>query len=747
MMFRPGILSCASLLATSLFAAPAVANDWSNWRGPERNGVSRETGLPDDMNDVLWMKKDVSCRSTPIVMNDKVYVISKIGEDATEQERVVCMDAKTGDIIWEHRFSIFFTPIVSVRLGWTEPVGDPETGNVYVHGTQGLFFCFDGETGEVKWQKSLTEDFGRITGYGGRVTSPIVDGNLVFLSMISSNWGAQGGGGVRFIAFDKNTGDVVWWNSTGLRPSDTHRCVPTVTTLNGQRVLISGGGDGNLHAFQVNTGRKLWSYEIGSGAINPSPVVRGNFLFAAHGEENLGRATVGRVLCLDISGNEPTLVWEKDGIEFKHSSPMLLAGELILPDRQGRLYAFDTTSGKRLWRAKFGVNCTGSPSYGDGKIYLSAVNGYFHILDATNKGKSLSRKRFQPANPSFDVEVQGTAAIANGCVYFGTTEEFYCLGTYNKVDVDVPDQPDSLPDNPNGTPAVLQVVPAEVALVAGEKVDFEARLFDANGQFIRTTEISLTPGPMKRGPGLGEGVSLPVLQGTINGATYSAPDIAGGQSGSLTATAGDLTADIRIRQVPKLPYSEDFENTAPGLIPGGWTNTQLRFVTKKMDDGNMVLMKTANLAIPFYSQWYAFIGTPNMAGYTVSADVMGEQANDNLPNMGLTAHRYIFQMLGNEQRLRISAWDAVPRVAEEMDFAWEENTWYQMKMTVNLADGTADVLGKVWKKGDPEPADWTIQMKDATPHTSGPPGLYGSANGIQPPNAGTPIYYDNIQVK
>ncbi|MEM9657846.1 MAG: PQQ-binding-like beta-propeller repeat protein, partial [Planctomycetota bacterium] len=293
------ILACLLLPATSLFG-----NEWTSWRGPEQNGVSRETDLPADLDDVLWMKQDVSCRSTPIVMNGKVYVVSKSGEGVDEQERVVCMDAQTGDVVWEHRFGIFFTPIVSIRLGWTVPVGDPQTGNVYAHGTQGLLFCFDGETGKVKWQKSLTEEFGRITGYGGRVTSPVVDGDLVFLSMISSNWGAHGGGGVRFLAFDKHNGEMVWWSTTGIRPSNTYRCVPVVTTINDQRILISGGGDGHLHAFQVNTGKKVWSFEFGNGAMNPSPVVQGNRLYAAHGEEIPGRATVGRVACLDIGGAE-----------------------------------------------------------------------------------------------------------------------------------------------------------------------------------------------------------------------------------------------------------------------------------------------------------------------------------------------------------------------------------------------------------------------------------------------------------
>ena len=742
MKLQVEILVCVALLAT-----PVLANDWHSWRGPEANGVSREVDLPADLEDVLWMKKDVSCRSTPIVMNDKVYIVSKIGEDADEQERVLCMDARTGDVIWEYRFGIFFTPIVGIRLGWTVPVGDPETGNVYAHGTQGLLHCFDGDTGKVKWQKSLTEEFGRITGYGGRVTSPVVEGNLVIISMISSNWGAQGGGGVRFLAFDKRSGELVWWSTTGIRPSNTYRCIPVVTTIDGQRILISGGGDGHLHAFQVNTGKKIWSFEFGNGAMNPAPVVDGNLLYAAHGEEIPGRATVGRVACFDIGGTEPKIVWEKDGIEFKYPSPMLVNGQLFLPDRQGRLYCFDAKNGDRLWRAKFGRNCTGSPTYGDGKIYLSSVHGYFHILDANNKGRRLSRKRFQPADPEFDVEVQGSAAIANGCVYFGTTEEFYCLGKYNKTEVSIPPQPSVPPVNPNGEPAQLQVIPAEVNLKAGERVKFQAKLFDAKGQFVKTSPVTLTLAAMKRGPGLGEGVTLPLLQGQVDGATFTAPTMEAGQSGSLLATVGDLKASVRVRQVPSLPYREDFESTGPGLIPAGWTNTQLRYVTTKLDDGNTVLMKTANIAVPFYRQWYAFIGTPDMAGYSISADVMGKEVRENRPNMGVTAHRYILQLVGNEQKLRVSAWDAIPRVAKEIDFAWQPDTWYRLKLNVKAENDHTLVLGKVWKTGEAEPDDWNLELTDKNPNLSGPPGIYGSALGIQPPSPGTPIYYDNILVE
>ncbi len=729
------------LLATTTFAV-----DWVHWRGPERNGVSRETGLPASFEQTLWVRDDVSCRSTPIVMNGKVYAISKVGAGPKEQERVVCMDALTGDIVWEHRFSVFFTSIVSVRLGWTVLAGDPETGSIYAHGTQGLLFCLDAETGDVKWQKSLTEDFGRISGYGGRITSPLIDGDLLIVSMISSNWGSHGGGGCRFFAFDKRSGEVVWWNSTGFRPSNTYRCVPVATTINGERILISGGGDGRLHAFQVNTGKKVWSYEFGNGAMNPSPVVEGNLVWAAHGEENPGRATVGRLICLDVGTGQPELVWEKDGIEFKYPSPMLHEGKLYIPDRQGRLYCYDSKTGGRLWRRKFGRNCTGSPVYADNKIYLSSVHGYFHILDATAQGRVLARKRFQPANPAFDVEVQGSAAVANGCVYFGTTEEFYCLGSHRTARPEIPPQPAPPGTNPEGEPAQLLIVPADVTVRSGETVQFRARLFDSKGRFIRETEAQWSLAPMARGPGLGADAKLSELQGTLDDGRFVAPQMKGGQLGNVTATAAGLDARARVRQVPAFPYHEDFESISPGLIPPGWTNTQLRYVTTRLD-GNTVLMKTARIAAPFYRQWYAFIGTPEMSGYSVSTDAMGEQVGNNLPNMGVTGHRYILQLVGNEQKLRLSAWDAIPRVSEEIPFTWRADKWYRLKLAVQIDGDAGLVRGKVWARDEDEPDDWTVELRDVNPNRSGAPGVYGSAQGIQPPKLGTRIYYDNVMVE
>src|SRR5262249_29335029 len=156
--------------------------------------------------------------------------------------------------------------------------GDPKTGNIYAHGTQGMLYCFDKDL-KVLWSRSLSEEYGRITGYGGRVTSPTVGEDLVIVGMLHSSWGGQGQGGCRWIAMNKLTGEVVWWSEPGGQPKDTYYSVPVIATIGGQRLLISGGADGGVHAMQVRTGKPVWGHVFGTGAINCSPVVDGSLVY------------------------------------------------------------------------------------------------------------------------------------------------------------------------------------------------------------------------------------------------------------------------------------------------------------------------------------------------------------------------------------------------------------------------------------------------------------------------------------
>jgi len=140
-------------------------------------------------------------------------------------------------------------------------------------------------------------------------------------------------GRTRFVAFDKKTGKVVWWASTGFAPKDTYYSTPVVANIGGQRLLISGGGDGGVHAFKVRTGERVWSYIFGTSAVNCSPVVDGNLVYVGHGEENEGINQQGRVICVDGSQvdakKEPKLVWKVDGLKAKFASPVIHEGAAV----------------------------------------------------------------------------------------------------------------------------------------------------------------------------------------------------------------------------------------------------------------------------------------------------------------------------------------------------------------------------------------------------------------------------------
>ena len=153
-------------------------------------------------------------------MNNRVYVIGRVGVDITEQERVACFDAETGNLLWEHRFNVFHSTIPFNRLGWTSLAGDRETGYIYAHTISGVFACFD-KNGMVVWSHSLTEEFGRFTGYGGRTVTPVVDRDFVILSFLNTSWGSHAAMRHRYFAFDKKTGEVVWTTTPG-GPSKGH---------------------------------------------------------------------------------------------------------------------------------------------------------------------------------------------------------------------------------------------------------------------------------------------------------------------------------------------------------------------------------------------------------------------------------------------------------------------------------------------------------------------------------------------
>ena len=750
------------VLCCSAAPSSARAGDWTHWRGPLQDGFSPENNLPDTFspatpgkNNLVW-KAPHGCRSTPLVHNGHVYINGHTGDGITSQEYVAALDVKTGKLAWEHKFNLFLTDIVPARVCWTNLAADPATGTVYNHGTQGLLTAFDGKTGKILWQHSLTEEFGRISGYGGRLCSPIVDGDLVIQTIICAAWGEYARGGTRVIAFDKRDGHVVWWGSAGYRVRNTHQSTPTVATINGERLIIVGGGDGGLHAFKVGTGEKVWTYILNDGAVNCSPVVAGTLVYACHGGTNVDSNRQGRVVCLDagkVKDGKPAEVWRVDGLKIKLTSPLLYKGRLYLNDDGANLYCLNAADGKELWKLKFGrgSNNRCCPVWADGKIYVSDAGSYFYILKPGDKKcQRLHRQLLISRSAGVDAELDGSPAVANGHVFFCTNDTTYCIGTPGeKPNVGVGSGEEAAPKD--SKPAHLQVVPAEVSLAPGESASFKARLYNDKGHFLREVKAEWSLAPMLAPePGVGlpppPKINPPALKGKLtDDGKLTVPAGLQGQFGGVVAKAEGLTGRARVRQVPRLPYVSNFDKLPPGAVPGGWVNAQGKFAIRKIANGN-VLVKLANQPSPLLAQAHAYIGPPTLTDYTIQADTRGKQVGGNLPLMGVTANRYTLHLVGDTQQLRLVSYEALPRVDKTISYPWKAGVWYRMKLTVHLDGGKAVIRGKVWQALGTEPENWTLEVEDPAPNRSGSPALYARATGIPPGGLGAEADFANVKI-
>ncbi len=717
-------------------AAATGFADWPSWRGAEQTGASREAGLISswtvDGAGQLW-RADFIGRSTPVIFDGRVCAVGRSGDGVSKRERVSCFDTASGDLIWDHRFNVFHTTIPFNRVGWASPAFDPETGNLYAHGVQGLLLCY-GKRGDILWQRSLTEEFGRISGYGGRIHTPVVDGDLVIVSYLNRSWGDHRIPRHRYFAFDKYTGEVVWIATPGGRPLDTTYSTPVVADIDGARLLIAGNADGGIYGMKVTTGEKVWGFALSKRGINASVVVEGTRVYAAHSEENVDGTVMGRVVCIDATGSGDVTatheLWRYDGCQVGYASPVVHEGRVYAVDNSANLHCLNADNGELMWTHNVGTVGRGSPVWADGKLYVTEVNGSIQILEPDDKACSVLDSdtiRMPDGGPA---EIFGSPAVADGLVYVATEAGLLCLGEggRERSSTSLQWRVSTRRQAPR-----IQLVPAEVSIAPGDSVRFSVNAFNQKGRKVASS--AATKWEM-------EGLSGTLVDGLF------ATEAESGQVGLVRVRVGGggggndgrLESTARVRVVPHGSWSEDFESMSveegSNAAPGHWIGAGGKFVVRQLDDGNKVFVKT--LAKRGLQRSNVFLGEPDMSGYSIQIDLMGSKAKRNRPDMGLIANRYTLDMMGNHQQLQIRSWAAELRMATQVPFEWETEVWYRMKMTIADDKGKAVVKGKVWKRADPEPQGWTITAEDPFPNREGSPGLYGYS--------AAEISYDNLIV-
>ena len=598
------------------------------------------------------------------------------------------------------------------RVGWASPVGDPTTGNVYVFGVGGNLIGLNRD-GKVIWERSLGEDFGLLTTHGGRTVSPIVDGDLVIVSGVTFMWGQHGRGAHRFMAFDKKTGETMWVSAPGGRPYDTTYAPPIIANINGTRILIQGASDGVVHAIKAQTGEPVWKYEISKRGLNTGAVVYGNTAILTHSEENLNSNEMGMMVAVDATAKgeikKENIKWSSYGWQGGFSSPVIDGERMYQIDNGANIAAFDINTGKQLWLKNLGTIQKASPVLADGKLYVGTENGKFYILRPTATGCDILDEHQLGTKPA--EAIIGSAAVANGRIYFVSDSNVYCIGkkgTNRSHGTAATDATKAVADT---TPAFVQITPTELILKPGDKVTFHARTFDAHGNLI--------------GEQTADSWSLDQLKGTIDKGQFVAANDAVVQAGLVKATVGALSGSASVRVFPPLPWSQTFDSLAVNSLPLGWVNTTLKFGVREVN-GNKVLVKLTE-GSSLLSRARAYMGPSDLSNYTVESDVLATQKRRQQGDAGVIAQRYGLTLYGNSQMLHIEPWQPEVKRTVNIPYAWKPDTWYRLKLQVeNLPDGKTRARGKVWPVGEAEPAAWMIERIDPIPNRQGAPGIFGN---------------------
>jgi outer membrane protein assembly factor BamB len=374
----------SSLIA--LILAQSHGADWPQWRGPDCNGISKETGWktqwPAEGPKQLWKAKVGTGFSSFAIAGGRVYTMGNTDDTDT----VFCFKEDTGEVLWKHSYP--------QKLEAKNYEGGPNAtptvagDKVYTISKNADIFCLDAAKGSVVWSKKLAEELGTKKPTWAYASSVLVEGNLLLVNV--------GGAGT---ALNQKDGQVVWSNGKDVANYST----PVPFNAGGQRAAALFTKD-HIAAVLVADGKELWRYPWKTSYdVNAAdPVIAGNEVFISSGY-NHGAAL------LRVTDNKPEKVWENKNMR-NHFNSSVLWKEHLYGVNEDDLGCVVWKTGETKWSdSKFGK---GSLILADGKIIGLGEKGELLIAEATPDAfKPLARAQVLGG------KCWTAPALANGRIY------------------------------------------------------------------------------------------------------------------------------------------------------------------------------------------------------------------------------------------------------------------------------------------------------------------------------------------
>lgn len=399
-----------------LAAGVACADDWPQWRGPNRDGVSHETGLrqewPKEGPPLMWSVSNIGRGySTPAVVGDRIYVD---GSEGVENEFVEALAVKDGKKIWSTRLGAVGNPKQQPNFPAARSTPTVDGEFLYALGSDGDLACVETASGKIKWKKNLRTDFAGKPGNWAYAESPLVDGDAVVCT--------PGGSEATLIALDKHSGALLW--KCPLPEADEAAYASAIVIEAGgirQYVQLLQKG---LVGVEAKTGKFLWRYSKPVsvyGANIPSPVAADGIVFA--GAAGTGGGAV------KLKSEDGKIMPEQ--LYFGPKYPTAIGGAVkvgkYLYGTGQTLDCVEFATGAFLWDER--SIAPASMCSADGRLYLHGESGEVALVEATAAGYR-EHGRFvpsdQPAKANAMEKAWAYPVVANGRLYIRDHQCLWC---------------------------------------------------------------------------------------------------------------------------------------------------------------------------------------------------------------------------------------------------------------------------------------------------------------------------------
>jgi outer membrane protein assembly factor BamB len=427
-MLRSALPASLLLLALSTMTPVAHAENWPQWRGPRLDNVSQETGAP-----VKWSKtENVVWRTpmpgpagaTPVFWGDRIFLTSARGEDLL----LLALDTK-GKILWEQVMATGNKDVRGDEGNSAAPSPATDGKHVWAMMATGVIGCYDFAGKEV-WKFNLPDRYGRFSIAFGLTSTPILDGDRLYVQLIHGEGNAKTREAV-VVCLDKATGKEIWKVD---RPSDAHSecehsyASPTLYRDGQREYLITHGAD-FVVAHRLSDGVEVWR----CGGLNPKVGYNPTLRFvaspaAADGLIVVPSAKGGPVLGIspeakgDITETTGAHVWTRAKDTPDVPTPLIHDGLVYLCRENGNLLCLDAKTGEEIYyEPTHRQRHRASPVYADGKIYCTARDGVTHVIKAGRKFEILAKNEIGES-------IAATPVFYGGKLYLRSYEALYCIG-------------------------------------------------------------------------------------------------------------------------------------------------------------------------------------------------------------------------------------------------------------------------------------------------------------------------------